>query len=184
MPTSAPTPIPSASEVEERLEEARDDDSQPSRELVRLRSTSRQERCVPKVIAGDDAQRGVVGAHRRSLRLAGADGDRRTHRREHDEVADVDGDERAVEVSGREAARELHAVPERRHPRERLDPVGQLLDREEGAREEEERHEHEAEDRDEPLVGVGARGHRREPGREREPAEEPRERRQRRQRRA
>ena len=73
---------------------------------------------------------------------------------------------------------ELDAVPERRHPGERLDPVGELLDREERAREEEERHEREAEDRDEPLVGVGARADRGEPGGEREPAEQRRERRQ------
>ncbi len=67
-------------------------------------------------------------------------------------------------------------MPERREPRERLDPVRKLLDREERPGEEEERHEHEPEDRDEPLVAVRPRADGGEPRGEREAAEEARER--------
>src|SRR5262249_10543373 len=59
-----------------------------------------------------------------------------------------------VELSRGCRARELHAVPERRQRRERLQPAGQLADREERPREEEQRKDAESHDDRERQVGL------------------------------
>ena len=76
-----------------------------------------------------------------------------------DEVGDVHDARPELDVARCEAAAERDAVPERRRPGQRLEQRGQLRDREEGAREEKERNEPEAEYRRQPLVAVHARRH-------------------------
>ena len=78
---------------------------------------------------------------------------------------------RSARVPERELPAERDAVRERHRVGDDLERSGKLLDREERAREQEHRQDHEPEDRDERGVGLRVRAPRRDRCREREPDE-------------
>ena len=92
------------------------------------------------------------------------------------EIGDVVEGRQRLDVARREVTAELDAVPERRHPGDGLQPVGQPLDGEERAREEEDGEEEEAEDGGQRRVVFDPARERRHRRGEGKPAEHGRER--------